>query len=160
MKKGFTLLELLAVLAILAFLGVSSVILFSKNNEDINLEDLKNKYKEIQNAAILYIDLNDSWLSTFTENGEAFIKLGILQNENYISKTMKNPVNGETFPSNYLVKVYIKNNGNSDLSKQYVDTCIISYQSDNNIKCIANREGNACGCCNYSINSLNPECTN
>ena len=34
MKKGFTLLELLGVLAILAFLGVSSVILFGKNNED------------------------------------------------------------------------------------------------------------------------------
>ena len=85
MKKGFTLLELLGVLAILAFLGVSSVILFGKNNEDITNEDLKNKYREIQQAAILYMDLNDSWLSNFTENGEAFIKLSVLQNENLIS---------------------------------------------------------------------------
>ena len=144
MKKGFTLLELLAVLAILAFLGVSSVILFSKNNEDINLEDLKNKYKEIQNAAILYIDLNDSWLSTFTENGEAFIKLSVLQNENLISKKMVNPVNGDKFSSSDLVKVCIANRGSSN---EFVDSCILSYESENNIKCIANRDGNPTNCC-------------
>ncbi len=149
MKKGFTLVELLVVLAILAFLGVSSVILFGKNNEDMNNEDLKNKYKEIQNAAILYIDLNESWLSTFTQNHEAFIKLGILKNENYISSKMKNPVTGEEFPNNYLVKVYIKNIGNSDVTKQYVDSCIITYDSANNIKCIANKDGNPSNCCDY-----------
>ena len=107
MKKGFTLLELLGVLAILAFLGVSSVILFGKNNEDITNEDLKNKYREIQQAAILYMDLNDSWLSNFTENGEAFIKLSVLQNENLISKKMVNPVNGDVVQTNDNLTVAI-----------------------------------------------------
>ena len=160
MKKGFTLMELLLVLAILAFLGVSSVILFSKNNDDIESEDLKNKYKEIQDAAILYIDLNDSWLSTFTESGETFIRLGVLQNENYISSKLKNPITGETFPSNYLVKVYIANKG--DANKEYVDSCIISNTGEQT-RCIANKDGNACGCCNYATTGntgLNPVCSN
>lgn len=159
MKKGFTLMELLLVIALIAFLSVSSIILFGKNNEDMNATDLKNKYKEIQTAAILYVDLNDSWLSSFTEEGEAFVRIGVLQNENYLSSNLKNPVTGEDIPSNALVKIYTVNRELGDPSKVFVNSCIIINETDKT-RCIANKDGNPCGCCDYPISSSNPACAN
>ncbi len=156
MKKGFTLMELIVVLAIVAVLGVSSVILFSRENDEMEVEELRNKYKEIQKAATLYVDLNDSWLSSFATNGEIFVRLGELQNENYVSKKIINPVDNTEFSSNYMVKIYktslIENDPNA-----YVNSCIVEINGGQT-KCIANSEGYACGCCDYPISGNNLAC--
>ena len=156
MKKGFTLMELLLVLAILSVVGVASILLFSEENDEIEMEELRNKYKEIQKAAILYVDLNNSWLSSFTTNGEIYVRLGELQNENYVSKKIINPVNNTEFSSNYMVKIYktslIENDKNA-----YVNSCIVEMNAGQT-KCISNSDGYACGCCDYPVSALNLSC--
>lgn len=157
-RDGFTLIELIVVIAIASVLIAASFILFSTGSDESEEEDLRNKYKDIQTAAILYIDLNSSWLTSFTSNGEAFVRLGELKNENYVSENITNPVTDEEIPSDYLIKVYTTNLDMSDPSA-YVDSCIISV-SNGNTKCISNSNGYACGCCDYEITSLNPACSN
>ncbi len=152
MKKGFTLIELLVVLVLISVIGASAIILFSTGNKDLNEEDLRNKYKEMQTSAIMYIDLNEAKLTEFTTSNSVEIGIVELQNQNYISSKMYNPVTKEVFPSNYIIKVYKNNNG-------YVDSCIIT-KDETNTKCVANNDGYACGCCDLEISSFNPTCSN
>ena len=105
-KNGFTLLEILAVVALIAIIGATTITLFSRSTIDSANEDLANKYKQIQQAAIVYVDLNESWLSAFTTNNEIYVKLGELQGTNYVSADIVNPITGEKFPSSYMVKIY------------------------------------------------------
>ncbi len=151
MKKGFTLLELLAVIAVIALIGGVSISMFSTSTDTSSEEDLANKFKEIQEAAIVYVDLNDSWLSSFTNGNEIYVRLGELQNTNYISGNIKDPLTGTDFPSDYLIKIY---KVNPEESNSYVDSCIIS-KVGSDTKCIANSDGYACECCDYELNNTN-----
>ncbi len=157
MKNGFTLLELLTVLAIMAIVGVSSMLMFSTANDESDEKDLKNKYVEIQNAALVFIDLNDSWLNSFTASGEIYVRLGEMQNENYLSNKIINPVTGEEFPGSYLIKVYKAYLTPGNNTTEYVDSCIISNRGGNT-RCIANSKGDSCGCCDLPTSSYNPAC--
>ena len=47
-KKGFTLVELMAVLIIVSVVSVSSIITFGQINKDTSKNELANNYKEIQ----------------------------------------------------------------------------------------------------------------
>lgn len=144
MKNGFTLIELLAVLAIMAIAGAASVVLFSSNNDTADLDELKNKYIQIQDAAITYVDLNNAWLESFTSSNGIYVRITELQNANYISKKLTNPLTGKAFPSSYTVYIYKTSEDGSE-EKEFVDTCIISNQG-NNTDCIANSKGESCEC--------------
>lgn len=144
-KKGFTLIELLVILAVMAIAGVASLVLFSTSNENADKEELKNKYMEIQKAAVVYVDLNNSWLSSFTSGNEIYVKLGELQNTNYLSRNINNPVTGEKFPGSYLIKIF-KTTFDGNESTSFIDTCIISREGENT-RCIADSDGNSCECC-------------
>ena len=65
MKNGFTLVELLVVIVITVTVSAGSAMLFGKSNADTNEEDLRGKYREMQRAAIIYTDLNDSCILMF-----------------------------------------------------------------------------------------------
>ncbi|MBR2138442.1 MAG: type II secretion system protein [Bacilli bacterium] len=134
MKKGFTLLELLVVIAIMAVVTISATISFGGINDDTEAKELKNKYKEIQRSAIVFLDLNDSWLNQFNEKGFINIKIQELVNSNYVTD-LQNPVTKEQISTDYTVKIFIKNPS----SNPYVDSCIISGTT-----CIANSDGEQC----------------
>ena len=59
MKKGFTLMELLVVIVIVAVISVSSVLAFGNIDDSTAVKDRMNIYKDIQRSAILYVDLNN-----------------------------------------------------------------------------------------------------
>ncbi len=157
MKNGFTLLELLVVIAIMAVVGVASVTMFTSGNDEADEEDLVNKYMEVQQAALVFVDLNDSWLSSFTTSGDIYVRLGEIQNENYLSEKLINPVTGDEFPSSYLVKIYKAYMTPGNSNTEYVNSCIISNQGGNT-KCISNNKGKACGCCDLPTSEYNPAC--
>ena len=142
MKNGFTLVELLVVIVITVIISTGSAMLFGKSNSDTNEEDLRGKYREMQRAAIIYTDLNDSWRNTLNETGEVSVKLGELQSTNYVSKNFSNTVTKEIFPSNYIIRLYIASAGDN----QYLDSCVVRYSGGQEI-CIANSRGYNCGCC-------------
>ena len=91
-KRGFTLLELLAVVVIVAIVGVSATISFGNIEQDTSVEDLKNKYIEIQRSANLYMDLHNSDIEWFLANKVIYYKIATLKGENYISSDLSKNV--------------------------------------------------------------------
>ena len=145
-KKGFTLMELLIVIAIVAVVGVASAISFNSVNEDAAKEELINKYMEIQRSANLYLDLNNSELEWFMQNHYSDIKLTDLRQGNYITSDLTNPVTKEDISEKYYVRLCV----NED--DDYVESCIIDKTVNNSgvpvVKYIANQYGKEGeGCC-------------
>lgn len=142
-KKGFTLMELLAVILILAVVSVSSTIAFGNIDDTTAKTELKNKYIEIQRAASLYVDLNDDqpYIHEFSNKGITRITVNELKNNNYISD-LSDPLSGGDIPLSYTVVIYLTDD-------KHIDTCIIEseYETDatgNAIEtkhCVANSKG-------------------
>ena len=108
MKKGFTLVELLAVIIILGLLTIIAIpsIIGILNNEKENISDsMKNI---IINAASLYIEDN-SGVYPKVNNNVYCIKLESLVNDNRLSKPLKDPVTNKEIDLNKYVKVSIIN---------------------------------------------------
>ncbi|NLC47755.1 MAG: hypothetical protein GX758_00140, partial [Tenericutes bacterium] len=92
-------------------------------------------------------------LESFKEEKSLTVKIGLLQNENYIESNLKNPITDTKIPSDYLVKVYVEGNN----EEEYLNSCIIKYNADDAV-CISNHEGHPCGCCNFPISANNVSC--
>lgn len=155
MKNGFTLMELLVVIVLTAIISAGSAMIFSKSNSDTNEEDLRGKYREMQRAANIYVDLNDSWRNSLNEDRKISIKLGELQASNYVDKNFKNSVTNQAFPSSYIIKLYIASAGDNE----YLDSCVVRYSNGQEV-CIANSKGYACECCDTPISEFNKKCFN
>lgn len=155
MKNGFTLMELLVVIVLTAIISAGSAMIFSKSNSDTNEEDLRGKYREMQRAANIYVDLNDSWRNSLNEDRKISIKLGELQASNYVDKNFKNSVTNQAFPSSYIIKLYIASAGDNE----YLDSCVVRYSNGQEV-CIANSKGYACECCDTPISEFNKKCSN
>lgn len=138
-KKGFTLLELMTVLVIISVVSVSSIIVFDTANDESAIVSRRDQYKAIQRDAILFLDMNDTWLSQFVNKGYMFIKLNELQNKNYVNPNLVDPVTYEDIPSHYLVRVYIDDDK--------INSCIVETTENDGIRCISNSDGNRCECC-------------
>ena len=140
MKKGFTLIELMFVIVIIAVISATAIVSFSQIDNDTTKKELEDKYKTIQRSASLYVDLNDTWLEQFADRGEIFIKLEELKNSNYISQDLKNRLTGEEIDTSYSVKLFIdEENGH-----EFVNSCIVNIKTvDGNeqVEYIANSEG-------------------
>ena len=108
MKKGFTLVELLAVIIILGLLTIIAIpsIIGILNNEKENISDsMKNI---IINASSLYIEDN-SGVYPKVNNNVYCIKLESLVNDNRLSKPLKDSVTNKEIDLNKYVKVSIIN---------------------------------------------------
>ena len=149
-KKGFTLMELLIVIVIIAVVSVAASVSFSNIDDETAGKELANTYKDIQRAASLYLDLHDSALEQFINESRVTIKISTLQEENYVSKDLVNPITGEDIDSSASVVIYIEKDGNT---KKYVNTCIVSFTKDST-QCIANSQGDT----NCTYNDSIPEC--
>lgn len=140
-NQGFTLMELLVVIVILVVTSVSSTIIFDTASSSTEKEDLKRLYASVQRTGEVYLDLNDSWMNSFNEKGEVYLKVSELENANYYNATYEGVKTKDKISPSYFVKIFInKSNG-----KDYVDSCLINYDSSDNPICIADKDGNS-GC--------------
>lgn len=153
-KKGFTLMEVLLVVTIAAVVGIGSVVMYETTTNVTKEEELKNTYVDIEQAATLYMDVDSSALISFRENNYLSVPILTLKSNNYIDSDLKNPVDNSDIPDDYLVYIYVEKKQN----KSYLNTCIVKRVGSGTPKCIANSEGEACGCCNFETNSSNPAC--
>ncbi len=137
-KKGFTLVELLIVLAIVSVASAGSILVFDRADSENNRKELKNTYVRIQRAAQIYLYMNDSWRNQFNSKGYMYLKIGELQNENFIETELIDPRDLEEIDSKNLIYVYIKDD-------KSVDSCILSPGEMKG--CVANSDGDPCDCC-------------
>ena len=93
MKRGFTLIEMLGILVVLAVIiivSLPSIVQTSKNSRQAELDDNK---KTIYMAAETYIDLNKDASANLKKNKYYYVKLTNLVDEGLISSNLKNPEN-------------------------------------------------------------------
>ncbi len=153
MRNGFTLMEVLVVITISAIIGVSSVVMYETTTNVTKDEELKNIYIDIQNAAMLYMDIDSNALNSFRENKYLNIPISTLESNNYIDSDLKNPNDNSKIPSDYVIRLYVATKDNKD----FLNSCIIKRNGSKPI-CIANSEGKSCGCCDFEITENNKSC--
>ena len=151
MKKGFTLLELLVVIMIVALVSISATISFSTIDDETSKKELTNKYIEIQRSAHLYLDLHNSDLNWFIEKKSIDIKLSELKNENYITSDLSNPVTKEDISESYYVRLCmnVDSNGNQFVDSSIIEKVLKQDGSGFDMNCISNQYGSMgtdCGC--------------
>ncbi len=146
MKNGFTLMEVLIVVLISSIIGVSSVVMYETTTNITKEQELKNTYVDIQEAAMLYMDIDSNALSSFRENQYLNVPISLLQSDNYLDSELKNPVDNSVISSDYIVRIYIKKDSISN--KSYLNSCIIE-RTTSTPKCIANSDGESENCCDY-----------
>lgn len=158
-KKGFTLMELLVVIVIIAVVSVGAIVSFNTIDDTTAEKEKENQFIEFQRSANLYIDLHNSTLRQFVTDRYALIGFYTLQEEGYIPRFVEDPVTGdEVDVSNYAAVLYINNHTNGTERIDDVSGCIvdISKDIDNDVvlascgayanrdqyfKCIANEYG-------------------
>ena len=127
-RRGFTLLELLVVVAIVAVVSLGATVAFGNIEHQTANEELKNKYLDIQRAGYLYLDLHNDYLDHFMSEKVIYLKVGDLYNENYITEDLSNPVTGDEISQNYYIKIYIKGDVNDN--NQTVNSCIVERKKN------------------------------
>ncbi len=89
MKKGFTLIELIITIGLIAIIGVvlvSNMSAVFTNQQDVQYENFK---KTIENAACTYIDLDigASLRDTCLRNGSCYVRVSALLSAGYIEES-------------------------------------------------------------------------
>jgi len=94
-KNGFTLVEVLASLAIIAAVGGIIVFSINKINHKANASEYAEKYREIFNAASIYSELSEEETDTSCDANACYIRIEYLINAGLLNKNIlkeRNPV--------------------------------------------------------------------
>ena len=106
-KDGFTLIELIAVIAIMAALSVVVGLNINKMMKNQNESDIKNYKETVQNAACVYAENN----GIFSNPNNPPITPRFLVDNGLLSKNLKNPETNKTAFEDYtIIKVTFKDN--------------------------------------------------
>jgi len=109
MKKGFTLIELVAVIIILGIIAVITIPVADKVIKDSKETLYKAQIEDIIEGAKAWSTNNASSLPT--EGKMKTITLGELQKGGYIDKDLENPKTGLKFSETTLITIENKNGG-------------------------------------------------
>lgn len=132
-KRGFTLIEILIVISIVAVVTISSLALVNKSMENSKERSLEQLYNKIELAAETYLNKNDYLLQNLYNSREPICtKIYTLQNSSLLDFNIKNPVTNETINGSSCVYTYIDDNG-------YVVTTFRDEVITSNAKTLANK---------------------
>ena len=114
MKKGFTIIELVSVIALLSITAVILIPAFNNTIKESRADELEDVRENIVKSAEVYLN-SDCGLNNYNllnNNGNIRIYLNEINNCGLIDKKIYNPMNGEYFNiSNEYVDVYIDDMG-------------------------------------------------
>jgi type IV pilus assembly protein PilA len=100
-NKGFTLMEILGVITLLALISLVIIIATNKSLKDSKETLYKAQLEEIKSAAEMWKTDN---ITSIPETNETTITLQTLQDNGYIKKDIINPKTGEQF-NNFTIKI-------------------------------------------------------
>lgn len=104
MKRGFTLIEVMAVVIILSIIGVIAVVAVDKTIKDNNEKIYKMQISNIEDAARVWANANVKYLPE-EDNAAISIPLLLLKKEGIIDKEIKNPKTGSLFYDNMYIDI-------------------------------------------------------
>ena len=115
-KRGFTLIEIVVVVGLLALIGVA--IAFSANSllKNQKEDEYENFIKRIESAANTYVTSNSEILEDlYTDKGYVIITIGDLIGEGLINQNTINPETNEPIDFDDIIKVSLTSTGAIDI---------------------------------------------
>ena len=114
MKKGFTIIELLVVMAILIAVTTGSVISYTRMTKDMKVKEYNRVIEEFEAAAEVYVASNYALRQrVYSEEGYVVVTLKKLDSEGLINLLKQNdPVTGNSFNGNNYINLYLDNENN------------------------------------------------
>lgn len=104
-KKGFTLIEMLATIALLAIIATISVPFIVNRIDYFKEKSLETMITSVENATEKYVNENQQDLDELTTFGFIEIRISTLIDEGYLSNTLMNPIQNRPVPLDDLVFV-------------------------------------------------------
>lgn len=108
MKKGFTLVEIMAVIIILGVIGLIAVIAVDKSIKDNNQKLYEMQISNIEDAVRTWGATNLKYLPNSADEALS-IPLLLLKKEGLLDKNIKNPKTDTLFPNDMFIDITYKN---------------------------------------------------
>ena len=144
-KKGFTLIEIIVSVGLLALIGVAVGISLNKtfkNQEKMNYQEYVDKVKS---AALLYAN-NTTQITNELNSNASFkiLKVEELINNGYINKSLENPKTKEKVNKNDEIRIYYNENNEMMVEYPYTKKDEIYLYAMNYSTTYQNQESNLC----------------
>ena len=104
-KKGFTLIEVLVSIGLLALLGTIIVVSLNKMFKDNNEKNYNEFVDKVKSAGMLYVNNTVDIINDLNKSSYRLIEINELINNGYINENLVNPNTGEKIGKNEKVKV-------------------------------------------------------
>lgn len=118
-KRGFTLVELMAVLAVIALLAVIIFPVITNNIKDAKEDTRAMQMASIKEAAIQYVADNVG-VDSFLESNNEIIPLQTLIENGYLNGEYKDPLYGNEYDLNQSKVIVTKNNNSYEYEVELV----------------------------------------
>lgn len=107
MKKGFTLIEIMAVIIILGIVGLIALIAVDKTIKDNNEKVYQMQISNIEDASRIWGANNLSYLPDNSDEVVS-IPLVVLKRDGLVDRELTNPKTGELFPNDLYITISYK----------------------------------------------------
>ena len=97
-KKGFTLVEITVVIAIVAFISTASIITFNQITDKVNNNELEDLITQIELATDVYFNVHTEYITQLYESDGSDVictRLYKLQQDGLIDMNLINPITDE-----------------------------------------------------------------
>lgn len=104
-KKGFTLVEVLVSIGLLALIGTVIAISLNRTFKDNNMKNYNEYVEKIKSSAMLYVNNTVDIINDLNDNSFKIITIGELIDNGYINDDLVNPDTGEKVKNDEKIKV-------------------------------------------------------
>jgi len=114
-KKGFTLVEITVVIAIVAFISTASIITFNQITDKVNNNELEDLITQIELATDVYFNVHTEYITQLYESDGSDVictRLYKLQQDGLIDMNLINPITDERISGTMCVYSSLDENKN------------------------------------------------
>lgn len=132
-KKGFTLTELIVVIAILLVVMSGSIFGMQKISEESKIKSLKRIKTEVEMATEVYFSDKPIYEQNLLNNkvDKICTRLYVLETNGLIDNDLINPFDNKRIPGNLCIMSTLNNEGLVIHNFEYVDNIINEYEQKN-----------------------------